>query len=345
MTELIKYEAARAALAAAARVDEVKDIHDKAAAMGLYARMANDRQMEADAIEIRMRAERRLGDMIAAQKITTGLHKGGGPGRGKTGLSKNPVLTDPPTLADAGIDKNLAHRARVAAKMSEGQFEEKVVNARHGKTPRPKGEPKPKGEKQPKAAVVRRINVEPEDWQAFMGQAKAEGMTVQDKLGQIVAGPEIKRDELSLTAQKKLDAALRQHQRDLDASFDNLVREKVQEQLEYLIMDRYREKMERYHRVINAHSGLMPRKTYRLILSCLHPDSRASVSDDKLRDARMAFEEREVTLCQKEKGHMPEPLDWPKTRADLEALKRKVAEQRAADRRQRKQTGNGVARA
>jgi hypothetical protein len=61
--------------------------------------------------------ERRLGEMIAGQKATVGLAAGT---RGQLvgrdasgGVAKTPPEKDVPTLAEAGIDKNLAHRARV----------------------------------------------------------------------------------------------------------------------------------------------------------------------------------------------------------------------------------------
>jgi hypothetical protein len=65
---LIAYDAACAAVAEARRVDEVKGILDKSAAMKEYARRANNHQLEEDAAEIRVRATRKLGELIKAQK-------------------------------------------------------------------------------------------------------------------------------------------------------------------------------------------------------------------------------------------------------------------------------------
>ncbi len=136
-TALVKYDAARRALAAARGVDEAKDIHDKAEAMRVYARQAKDRQLEVDAAEIRIRAERRLGELIRAQKETMGLATGGQPyhptGPRKvqqyqglpTGPRKVPV-GEPPTLAEVGISKNLSSRAQKLAAVPEDKFEELV---------------------------------------------------------------------------------------------------------------------------------------------------------------------------------------------------------------------------
>jgi N6-adenosine-specific RNA methylase IME4 len=119
---LAQYDAACAALAAAKHVDEVQQIRHTAEAMRAYAKQAKNRDLELDAAEIRMRAERRLGELIAQQRDSVGLNQGALPG--KTGLKANPVLDERPTLAEAGIDKNLAHRARTFAALEPDDFDE-----------------------------------------------------------------------------------------------------------------------------------------------------------------------------------------------------------------------------
>jgi phage N-6-adenine-methyltransferase len=121
---LVKYDAACRAVAEARSVDEVKDILNVAAAMTAYAKQANNKQMEADAFEIRMRATRRIDEMRRVQAETVGLNKGA------KGVGTEVRVDSRPTLAEAGIDKHLADRARKIGRLSDDEFEKVVKTGR-----------------------------------------------------------------------------------------------------------------------------------------------------------------------------------------------------------------------
>ena len=123
--QLVKYERACRAIAEAKAIDEVLEIRNVAVAMKAYAKQANNHKLEADAIEIRMRAIRRMDQMRQEQASTIGLAKGK---QSPKGFVKNPL--GPPTLAEAGIGKNLAHEGRKLGALTEQQFEKTVKEAR-----------------------------------------------------------------------------------------------------------------------------------------------------------------------------------------------------------------------
>lgn len=139
---LARYDAACRAVSEAKSIDEVKSFRDQAEAMRAYARQAKNRQLEIDASEIRIRAERRIGELMAAQKEAGLLNRGAAvEGIGKRGSGADPRwnrgdigydaprigdITEAPrpiTLAEAGIDKHLADRARKYAAVPEAKFE------------------------------------------------------------------------------------------------------------------------------------------------------------------------------------------------------------------------------
>lgn len=122
MSELIKYDAACRMLAEAVAVDEVQGIRNKAEAMRAYARQAKDRDLEISAAQIRFRAERRLGELIIAQKETVGLARGGRPRSDETSADAEQV--SPPTLEQAGIDRKLSSRAQRMASIEPARFEQ-----------------------------------------------------------------------------------------------------------------------------------------------------------------------------------------------------------------------------
>lgn len=119
MSALIKYDAACRAVAEAASIDEAKEFRDQSEAMRAYARQAKNKDMEAKAAEIRFRAERRIGELMAAQKASFGSAQGR---RSDLGFSGTQVENAPITLSEAGIDKNLADRARKFAAIPEQDF-------------------------------------------------------------------------------------------------------------------------------------------------------------------------------------------------------------------------------
>lgn len=129
--KLAKYDVACRALAEASRIDEVKSIRDKAIAMEVYAKLARDAVLIANATAIKKRAERRLGELMEDDRRAGKLAKGakGNPrGRGAkiVRVSEKPTQQ---TLANQGIDKNLADRARKSAAMPAAKFEEQVARA------------------------------------------------------------------------------------------------------------------------------------------------------------------------------------------------------------------------
>jgi N6-adenosine-specific RNA methylase IME4 len=120
---LMRYDAARRALAEAHRVDEVKDIRDKAVAMQAYAKQAKDSTLITQATEIRMRAERRAGELLtemAARKERRTQGQGEGKGRAVQPL---------PKLETLGINKTQSSRWQKLAALDEGRFEDRVASA------------------------------------------------------------------------------------------------------------------------------------------------------------------------------------------------------------------------
>jgi hypothetical protein len=124
MQELVNYNAARRALAEARRIDEVKVIKDKARALELYAIEAKDRDMELWAVEIRVRAERRAGELLHEMK-ETGQRDNGRGGNRKSVSRIADTEHHPPTLTGLGITRdqsgwssamNISNSVRAAAK-------------------------------------------------------------------------------------------------------------------------------------------------------------------------------------------------------------------------------------
>ena len=111
-------------LAEARRVDEVKAIRDRAEAARVYARQARlGLEAQNDAAEIKLRAERRAGELLAAMA----KHPAGRPSE-----NRSHAATDflPPRLEDLGISKGQSSRWQAIALVPDPVFEAHIVQTR-----------------------------------------------------------------------------------------------------------------------------------------------------------------------------------------------------------------------
>lgn len=108
---------ARKALAAASKLEDVLSIRDQAEALRVYMRAAAE-GLEASnaAAEIKLRAERKAGAMLAAMEKKPA---------GRPSENRSHDVTDfPPSLDDLGIDKMQSSRWQKEASVSEEDFEQ-----------------------------------------------------------------------------------------------------------------------------------------------------------------------------------------------------------------------------
>ena len=118
ITQLVRYDQARHALAQCECIDEAKDWADKAAALAAYARQADDPELEALARRIRARAFRRMGEISQELETGQGTRTELLPGTGKKLKSA--------VLSEAGISTSQAHRAEKVAEIPVEEFERRV---------------------------------------------------------------------------------------------------------------------------------------------------------------------------------------------------------------------------
>jgi len=115
--EVVLYDEMCRAIAAAYAVDEVKEIHDKALALEIYSRQAHNIENERRAIEIRIRAERRCGQLLGEIEKAKGAAQEGIGRRGGT------PSDGARTLSDRGISYDQSSRWQKLAAVPEDEFE------------------------------------------------------------------------------------------------------------------------------------------------------------------------------------------------------------------------------
>jgi len=120
---LVKIEQARQALVEAATIQEVHHLIGMARAVAIYTKQVKGSEKVIEkATEIRIRGERRLGEMLASQEKSKGA------------LKRGPVVKKMnhgnPTLKDLGVTKAESSRAQKLASMPEEEFEEVIATAK-----------------------------------------------------------------------------------------------------------------------------------------------------------------------------------------------------------------------
>jgi hypothetical protein len=124
------------------------------------------------------------------------------------------------------------------------------------------------------------------------------------------------------TAQEKIDAAIRQHKKNLDFQFERRVQDEVRLRIENMVLPSLRKREDNANRVIRARHGVMSKRTYVKILSCLHPDRvEGELLKKRFEQAFHAFKDLELLLVAE--AEKPRPgNDVPDSFEGLMAMRR-----------------------
>lgn len=135
------------------------------------------------------------------------------------------------------------------------------------------------------------------------------------------------------SAQQKLEAAIWQHKKNLDRELERRVHEesaKLRAMWNEIHLPNYRKKLAEAERAIKARKGVMNRATFKIFLTCLHPDSRKSLSDERMGEAFRLLNDLEPVLVKEE---APTPsYGLPRTVEEMMEAGRKYHEARRARR-------------
>lgn len=123
-----KYQAMVVAIRECHQVDEVKMMRDQARALEEYMKQAQNQEAERKACEIRIRAERRAGEILRDMEKAKGGDIAGASRPKIAGNTPLPSNDSPKTLADLGINKMQSSRYQALANIPEDIFEQHLAD-------------------------------------------------------------------------------------------------------------------------------------------------------------------------------------------------------------------------
>ena len=222
----------------------------------------------------------------------------------------------------------------------------------------PKGAGRPKGaksreERSPKAvereekiAVLKDAGLSTKEISAKVGLGeRAVAQALEHVAIKREAIPKIDPTTLSMTAQQKLAAAIRQEKLRLASEFHRTVQDEISKRIkkitDEILLPKWKAQIEQAQTLFERRYGAMDKATFNAIRRGLHPDSRHAISDAKLGEAFDKFMALEKYLL----AEKDSPTEWPtlpKSAAEWEALKAKVKAERKAERAKRQSNVNAV---
>jgi hypothetical protein len=345
-------KAAYVAAKQASRFVEAKEAHDEV--------MAACHKVMADALEIETRAQCRLADEYDAAQERGEVAKQGEVGGGHTRSSQ---LEHLPRVNDIGLTRKQVHEARTvrdAEKRRPGMAKKALdEQLKAGKEPtlavvkraikeimepkkdKPSAAPKPKSAKQQELddRNARIIALADGGWSA--DEIAREFDLVTRLIHRILEVEKARRGSsqigaeepaaLSMTAQQKLEVAIRLQKRKLDAEFDLRLRNEVRKRLEDTILPSYNESYDKHREVIKSRKGVMDKASYRKLIFCLHPDRVANMKNEilskRFRDAFDLIINLEKRLLD-EKESPTELPPLPRTYQELMKARQTIMEKR-----------------
>jgi DNA-binding NarL/FixJ family response regulator len=227
-----------------------------------------------------------------------------------------------------GVSTDTVSRDLVNFPKSENQKSTKTASNPKG-AGRPKGRPQKAVEREEKVAALKDEGLTVKEIARAVGLGeRAVNQALEHVEIKRSATPDITREDLNLTQQKRADIYIRKTEAQLRASFQKAVIDEVKRRVDDIILPDWKKKIEEAKKIYDRRHKFISKDIFNKIRRGLHPDSRHSISDKKLAEAFDAFMALEKFLLDEkdsptEFGDLPDNLAaWDKMKANARTSKR-----------------------